>query len=67
MASSNTVIRKKRGRPATGTDPLVAVRLPPEMIAALDGRAAADKVSRSELIRRLVELGLAKGKGKTPR
>lgn len=34
------------------------------MIAALTARAAADKVSRSELIRRLVELGLAKGKAK---
>jgi len=36
--------------------------LPAELIAALTERAAAEGVSRSELLRRLVELGLQKGK-----
>jgi hypothetical protein len=53
------VIPKKRGRPATGKDPLVALRLPPEMIADVDGWAERyDKASRSEAIRALIERGL---------
>lgn len=62
MASSKkNVIQKRRpGRPATGTHPLVTVRLPPDMIAALDDKASAEGVSRSDIIRRLVELGLTK-------
>jgi Arc/MetJ-type ribon-helix-helix transcriptional regulator len=67
MKPSITVKRKKRGRPATGTDPLVGVRFPPSMIEIIDnwGNAAGEDVTRSEAIRRLVELGLkAKGKGR---
>ena len=61
--SKEKVIRKRRpGRPATGVDPLITMRLPAELIAALDARAAADDVSRSEVIQRFCELGLnAKG------
>lgn len=64
MAQSKKNVIQKRGpgRPATGTHPLVTVRLPPEMIAALDDKANAEGVSRSDVIRRLVELGL-KAKG----
>jgi Arc/MetJ-type ribon-helix-helix transcriptional regulator len=55
------VIRKKRGRPATGQDPVSAIRLPVELTAAIDKWAARnDAPSRSDAIRRLVELGLAK-------
>jgi hypothetical protein len=54
------VIPKKRGRPATGKDPLVAARLPPKMIASLDKWAKASSVSRSEAIRQLIERGLEK-------
>lgn len=58
MAKSIKEIPKKRGRPATGKDPLVTLRLPEEMIAALDGRASDAGVSRSEAMRQLIEAGL---------
>jgi hypothetical protein len=61
MAKSNQVVPKKgRGRPATGRDPVTAIRLSKEMRAAVDTWAAkqADEPGRSEAIRRLVELGL---------
>jgi len=58
--SSKNVLRKKRGRPATGQDPVTAIRLSPELRNNVDAWAAkqTDKPSRSEAIRRLVELGL---------
>jgi hypothetical protein len=52
--------KKKRGRPATGRDPHVAARMPPSLTAEVDAWAAANDTGRSEAIRRLVELGLAK-------
>ena len=54
------VVRKRPGRPATGQDPVTAIRLSKEMRAAVDAWAAAqdDEPGRSEAIRRLVELGL---------
>jgi len=57
---SITVIPKKRGRgrPATGRDPLVALRLPPEMIKAIDDWAARNGESRSQAMRALLERGL---------
>jgi hypothetical protein len=66
MAKSITVMPKKRGRPATGRDPSVVVRFPPALTKAVDAWAnrIGDGATRSEAIRRLVELGLkAKGKG----
>jgi hypothetical protein len=45
---------KKRGRPATGRDPLVGVRLPRETITALDAWANAQGISRSEAVRHAV-------------
>lgn len=67
MAKSTTVREKKksRGRPATGYDPLVAARFPVEMISRVDQWAHAIGISRSEAIRRLVELGLASKGNKT--
>ena len=47
-------IPKKRGRPATGKDPLVAMRLPQEMIDGLERLAAENGVSRSKVIRDLI-------------
>ena len=46
---------KKRGRPATGRDPLVGVRMPPAMTEALDRAAAQqeDKPTRSEMLRKI--------------
>jgi len=59
-ASTKNVVRKRPGRPATGQDPVTAIRLSKEMRAAVDAWAAAqdDEPGRSEAIRRLVELGL---------
>jgi hypothetical protein len=52
--------KTKRGRPATGgSDPFGGIRLPAELNASVD--AWAENVaakSRSEAVRRLVELGL---------
>jgi hypothetical protein len=61
MARSNQVGPKKtRGRPATGRDPVTAIRLSAELRATVDKWAAKqdDEPGRSEAIRRLVELGL---------
>ena len=54
---------KKRGRPATGTNPSIGVRLPLGTIEALDRwRASQPGVpGRPEAIRRLIEAGLAGG------
>jgi len=52
-------VKPKRGRPATGRDPFVGIRLPAALIE--DIQAWSDKheaASRSEAIRRLVEFGL---------
>ena len=63
--SKKNVVRKRPGRPATGQDPVTAIRLSAELRANVDAWAAAqeDEPGRSEAIRRLVELGL-KAKGK---
>ena len=62
MPKSRTVLPKpnKGGRPATGRDPVTAIRLSEEFRDAVDKWAAKqdDKPPRSEAIRRLVELGL---------
>jgi hypothetical protein len=52
------VVPKKPGRPATGKDPLIALRVPEETICAIDQWGGA-RVSRSEAIRTLIEIGLA--------
>jgi hypothetical protein len=62
MVKSITVVRKKRGRgrPPTGQDPVTAIRLSPEMRAAVDAWAARqdDKPPRSEAVRRMIEIVL---------
>jgi Arc/MetJ-type ribon-helix-helix transcriptional regulator len=59
MSKPTSVRRKKRGRPATGTDPLIGVRLPDAMIKQIDVWAKREGVaSRSEAIRRLVDQSL---------
>ena len=63
MGKSNKVIpKKKRGRPATGKDPVTALRLSPALTDAIEAWAARqnDEPNRSEAIRRLVEIGLSK-------
>jgi Ribbon-helix-helix protein, copG family len=61
MAKSTIKVKpKKRGRPATGKDPLYGVRLGAELILAVDRWCEENELpSRSEAIRRLLELGLS--------
>lgn len=59
MAKSIKVMpKKRRGRPATGKDPQVVVRMPSSLISEVDAWSAANGTVRSEAIRRLVEIGL---------
>jgi hypothetical protein len=58
MAKSISVKRKKPGRPATGTEPLYGVRIGDALMKEITGWAKAEGASRSEAIRRLVEIGL---------
>ncbi len=55
--------KKKTGRPATGQDPLVALRLSPEKRGEVEEWADTqpDKPSFSEAVRRLIDLGLLSG------
>jgi Arc/MetJ-type ribon-helix-helix transcriptional regulator len=57
---SIAVTQKKRGRPATGQDPTLTVRLPMGLRSAIEAWAKqqGDKPSRSEAIRRLIEIAL---------
>jgi hypothetical protein len=59
-SSTKNVVRKRPGRPATGQDPVTAIRLSPQLRESVDAWAArqSDVPGRSEAIRRLVELGL---------
>ena len=60
MKSPKTLVRKERARPATGQDPVTAIRLSAAMRKKVDTWAAGqtDKPGRSETILRLVALGL---------
>jgi hypothetical protein len=62
MKKSISVNKKSRGRPKKkgGVYPVTAVRLPPALGAEVDkwAHSEADTPTRSEAIRRLVELGL---------
>lgn len=56
--SIKEILKRGRGRPATGRDPAVTVRLSPNSISAIDSRANREKVTRAEVIRHLVEAAL---------
>jgi hypothetical protein len=58
--------KKRRGRPATGKDPLVSARLPQRLIDQVEQWSASNAVTRSEAIRRLVEIGLTVKKKSRP-
>jgi hypothetical protein len=63
MKKSIKVMPKKtRGRPATGKDPQVVVRMPPGLIAGIDTWGGENGVIRSEAIRRLVEIALGRAR-----
>jgi hypothetical protein len=59
MASTEKVTPKKKGRPATGKDPVLTFRSPPELTAQIEVYAADAGLPRSAAIRRLVEMGLS--------
>jgi metal-responsive CopG/Arc/MetJ family transcriptional regulator len=61
MAKKSIAETKKRGRPATGHDPVLTVRLPATTRSAIEtwAKYQPDKPSRSEAIRRLIEFALA--------
>jgi metal-responsive CopG/Arc/MetJ family transcriptional regulator len=56
------VKKSRAGRPATGTDPLIAARLPRELILRLDRYAKEQGVSRSKALRELITEALDKRK-----
>lgn len=59
MAKSiNDNQKRPRGRPATGTDPLVGVRMPNDMTKAVDQWAKKNGYNRASAIRHFVEEGL---------
>jgi hypothetical protein len=60
MKSIKVIQKKKRGRPATGRDPVMAIRLPEKLRVAVDHWAADKKITRSEAIRLLIDRGLKK-------
>jgi hypothetical protein len=69
MAKSIEVHQKKRGRPATGRDPAVTIRIPKTVLDAVEKWAAHqdDTPARSPAIVQLVELGLGlKAKAEVP-
>lgn len=58
MRKSIKVHLKRRGRPATGKEPLVSARLPQAMVDQIGQWAKSNDATRSEAIRCLIELGL---------
>lgn len=64
MAKAKTK-SQRRGRPATiAATSVISIKMPPAMVEAVSAWAGAAGVTRSEGARRLIELGLAKGKAK---
>ena len=63
MKKSINVIKKSRGRPATGIRQLVGVRLDANMLDAIDDWRGKEMLGRPEAIRRLVEIGLKAKRG----
>jgi hypothetical protein len=61
MKSIKVASKKRRVRPATGRDPHVTSRMPPPLIVEVEAWASANDATRSEAIRRLVEIGLTVG------
>ena len=71
MAKSINVIKKSRGRPATGQGTLIGVRLQPSHLKAIDAWIAKQNapVTRPEAIRGMIETVLhilSKDQGEKP-
>jgi metal-responsive CopG/Arc/MetJ family transcriptional regulator len=67
VKSIKKVVSKRRGRPATGKDPVTAIRLSSEFRAQIDDwrRKQVDLPSRSEAIRRLAAQALTADRKRT--
>jgi metal-responsive CopG/Arc/MetJ family transcriptional regulator len=52
--------KRRRGRPVTGRVPIVTLRLPQDMIEALNRTADEEGVSRSEVVRRMIEKAMGR-------
>jgi hypothetical protein len=63
MKKSIKVDQKRRGRPPTGRATLVSSRFPGPVVSAVEAWAAEKQTTRSDAIRRLVEIAL---KSETP-
>ena len=50
--------KPKLGRPATGRDPLISMRLPRDMLDAVNKWAHQHGMPRSVAVRRMIERGL---------
>ena len=50
--------RPGAGRPATGKDPMVTLRMPPKLIESIESIAESESISKSDAIRQLIERGL---------
>jgi len=57
MAKSST--KKRIGRPPTGQSPQVMIRLPKQLLSAIDKLARDQATSRSEIMRQLMTEALA--------
>jgi hypothetical protein len=59
-STKKKVLPKKRGRPPTGKDPVLTLRAPPALTTEVEAwaRRQPDRPSRSEALRRLVEIAL---------
>lgn len=58
MPKKSPATKKKRGRPATGRDPVVGGRVPQPTIDAMDAWAKARGKTRSEALGLLIDAGL---------
>jgi hypothetical protein len=58
MGKSIKAMPKKRGRPATGKDPQVVVRMPAGLIESVQAIAESELISKSDAFRRLVKRGI---------
>jgi len=54
--------RRGAGRPATGNDPVVSHRMPAALIREVEAWADGRRISRSDAVRLLIELGLSKSR-----
>jgi hypothetical protein len=61
--TANTISVKRPGRSASGSDPLLQVRVPPDVLAAIERfRGKFHGLGLSSAVRALVELGLHAGR-----